>query len=77
MPRVGDEVTLEFEAPGMPTTGSRTAFLDTRGFYHAHIDKRQPEQRDLLDQLARNRGQIVEYSMDLYMKWRIDLLSQR
>ena len=61
----------------MATAGSRTVFLDMRGFYHAHIDKTQPEQRDLLEQLARNRGQIVDYSMDLCMKWRIDLLSQR
>jgi len=77
MPRVGDEVTLEFAAPRDQTTGTRTVFFDMRGYYHARIDKSQPEQRELLDQLARNRGQIVEYAMDLYMKWRMDLLSQR
>lgn len=77
MPRVGDEVALEFAAPQDQSASDRTVFLDMRGYYHAHIDKTQPEQRELLDQLACNRGQIVEYSMDLYMKWRTDLLSQR
>ena len=77
MSRVGDEATLVFVAPEMQTAGSQTVFLDMHGYYHARIDKTQPEQRDLLDQLARNRGQIVEYALDLYMTWRADLLSQR
>jgi len=77
MPCVGDEAKLEFAAPEMQTAGSRSVFLDMRGYYHAHIDKTQPEQKRLIDELARNKGRIVEYSMDLYMKWRSDLLSQR
>jgi len=77
MPRVGDEVALEFAAPAAPGNGSRTVFFDLRGYYHARIDKSQPEQKQLLDQLAHNNGRIIEYSMELYMKWRTDLLSQR
>jgi hypothetical protein len=77
MPRVGDEVTMEFAAPEMQTAGNRTVFLDMRGYYHAHIDKTEPEQKSLIDELARDNGRVVEYAMDLYMKWRMDLLSQR
>jgi hypothetical protein len=77
MPRVGDEVTLEFAAPGSPASGSRTVFLDLCGYYHAQIDKAQPEQKEMLDQLARDDGRIVEYAMELYVKWRSNLLSRR
>jgi hypothetical protein len=77
MPRVGDEVILKFAAPGMPASRNRTVFLDMRGYYHAHVDKTQPEQKGLLDELARDNGRVVEYAMDLYTKWRMDLLSRR
>jgi hypothetical protein len=77
MPLVGDEVTLEFAAPEMLANGNRTVFLDTHGYYLAHIDKMQPEQKGLIADLTRNDGQVVEYSMDLYMKWRTELLSLR
>lgn len=77
MPHTGDAVTLEFAAPAMPPAGGRTVFLDLRGYYHARIDEAQPEQKDLLEQLARDNGRVVEYSTALYMKWRSDLVSRR
>jgi hypothetical protein len=77
MPHVGDEVALAFAAPEKPPGGNRTVFLDTRGYYLAHIDKAQPEQNRLIAELMGNDGRIVDYSMDLYMQWRTRLLSRR
>jgi hypothetical protein len=77
MPRFGDEVALEFVAPETPVLGNRTVFLDTRGYDLAHIDKAQPEQANLIADLMSHDGQIVDYSLDLYMKLRTELLSRR
>jgi hypothetical protein len=77
MPHVGDEVALEFAAPEAPVGDNRTVFLDTRGYYLAHVDTTQPEQKRLIADLMRTDGRVVEYSMDLYMTWRTKLLSRR
>lgn len=67
MPSVGDQITLEFEAPPKIDGAQRTVFLKMSGYYEIHIDKTRPEQKTLISEIVSNEGRIVEYSMEEYL----------
>jgi hypothetical protein len=77
MPAIGDEITLSCRAPSAQGATSRTVFIDIHGYYQVHVDQTRPEQTELIADLVRNEGSIVEYSLDQYMSFRTKVLSGR
>lgn len=66
MRNVGDTMMLTFPAMRTPASGTRTIFLDTRGYYESHIDESQPEQTALIAEMLANQGAIVRYSLQKF-----------
>lgn len=69
MKHVGDAMVLTFAAPQAPAQGTRTVFLDTRGYYHSHIDETQPEQSALIAEMLENDGAIVRHSLQKFVEY--------
>jgi len=70
MPKIGDWAKINFDAPPQLKGKQRSVFLKTSGYYEIQIDKNQPEQTALIQQLSTTPGMIVEYAMNEYLKWR-------
>jgi len=66
MSNVGDTMTLSFGSIETPAAGTRTIFLDTRGYYESHIDESRPEQTALIAEMLANQGAIVRYSLQKF-----------
>ncbi len=67
MRNVGDTMMLSFRAmKAPPASGTRTIFLDTRGYYESHIDESQPEETGLIAEMLANQGAIVRYSLQKF-----------
>jgi hypothetical protein len=69
MPEVGDYFLLEYDALPVVTGMARTYFLKTTGYYELHLQKDQPMQKELLQRIVSEPGEVVKYAMELYNQW--------
>jgi hypothetical protein len=69
MPEVGDYFLLEYNALPMVSDMERTYFLKTTGYYELHLPKDQPMQKELLQRIVGEPGEVVKYAMELYNQW--------
>jgi hypothetical protein len=75
MPKVGDEVVLEFDAPEPIRGMERTVFFDAYGYYLTHLAADGAEQTRLIEDILKNDGRIVDFTMERYMAWRAGTLA--
>ena len=69
MPEVGDYFLLEYDALPIVAGMERTYFLKTTGYYELHLPKNKPMEKELLQKLVSEPGEVVKYAMELYNKW--------
>ncbi len=75
MPKLNDWAEVQFEEISRPPGTRRSIFLKATGYYEIQIDKSRPEQQELITEMLRTPGAIVEYALDEYLVWRTEMLS--
>jgi len=74
MPEVGDYFLLEYNSLPEVSGMERTYFLRTTGYYELHLPKDKPMEKELLQRIVNEPGEVVKYAMELYNRW---ILAQR
>lgn len=66
MPEVGNFSNVYFDVPQGFDKIRNELFLRTTGFYDINVDKKTPEQKDMIEEIYAAPGKIIKYSMKLY-----------
>ncbi len=70
MPITGQYFTARYPVPPVCQDMDRSVFLQTTGWYELHLEKDQPEQTALIQELMNTPGRIVTYSLERFLTWR-------
>lgn len=70
MPEIGNYADLVFDAPPIDPGLKRTILLKASGYYDIHLRDKSDPQRELWEQILKETGFIVKYSLKEYQKWK-------